>query len=607
MKKTVILLLTTMFLCHSTFYGFPGEFKIEKVTSSSGTLWLRVYATGNTFLWNDVTKRIVFAHGYDHSFQDQYSFVFDAPKDANSAKNGTMPWGLMNFELRNAQDTISFSVDFRDENWSTAYTHADIHVYFDEQNHSAYFHPDNGARDQQISKGVCYDIWDLYGLSEHANNFSMLFLKNTINGGNAGGTLSVNDSSYNSNDTAYVSYGSNSTIATNNERFENFQSSGFTYKHSYWNTDVQNDYRLSRSVMVGESNSSQQAVFLKITSAVLKNYFPEGGTYYGQLEFRDPWYENENHQQPNTFRTYTLDANGLRPTGSYFKSSGGVFQNRTLIQGRYYSVRALQMVQGSQFEWTFQNWSCVRASVDSSTKNETPVVFTDTGAIVTANYVISKPLPPNDVNISGDLGEHIVVSWTPYQNSNFRYRIYRNVKNESPSLVADLDPGTSSWTDEEYIATWNSETESIYYRVCSYYTTLSLESDQPVTVGYGNYSTPEPRINTDPSKEEFGIAAQKPKTFKIGNYPNPFNPSTNFAFELPANSQVNLTVYDLTGKRIIALVDIDLNEGRYSFKWAGKDQYGSTLSSGVYIYRFVAQPFNGAKGFVKSGKLMLMK
>ncbi|MFH1525419.1 MAG: T9SS type A sorting domain-containing protein, partial [Bacteroidota bacterium] len=40
-----------------------------------------------------------------------------------------------------------------------------------------------------------------------------------------------------------------------------------------------------------------------------------------------------------------------------------------------------------------------------------------------------------------------------------------------------------------------------------------------------------------------------PKTYELlGNYPNPFNPSTTIRYALPYSSNVELTIYDITGK-----------------------------------------------------------
>lgn len=73
----------------------------------------------------------------------------------------------------------------------------------------------------------------------------------------------------------------------------------------------------------------------------------------------------------------------------------------------------------------------------------------------------------------------------------------------------------------------------------------------------------------------------------INNYPNPFNPSTIITFTIPhdlTNSRTVLSIYDIQGSLIRALVNEDLPAGNYLTKWDGKNDSGFNISSGVYIY-----------------------
>ncbi len=85
------------------------------------------------------------------------------------------------------------------------------------------------------------------------------------------------------------------------------------------------------------------------------------------------------------------------------------------------------------------------------------------------------------------------------------------------------------------------------------------------------------------------------------NYPNPFNPETHIDFDLLAGTDVRLTVYDLLGREVATLLDRRLNAGHHSVTWAGHDQYGHSVASGVYFYRLRTE--SGA--FAR--KMMLMK
>ena len=75
------------------------------------------------------------------------------------------------------------------------------------------------------------------------------------------------------------------------------------------------------------------------------------------------------------------------------------------------------------------------------------------------------------------------------------------------------------------------------------------------------------------------------------NYPNPFNAETVIEYELPENSQVKLSIYNILGQHIKTLIDGYQKVGINKAVWNGKDQAGRKVSSGVYFYRLKAGEF----------------
>jgi PKD repeat protein/putative intracellular protease/amidase len=71
-------------------------------------------------------------------------------------------------------------------------------------------------------------------------------------------------------------------------------------------------------------------------------------------------------------------------------------------------------------------------------------------------------------------------------------------------------------------------------------------------------------------------------------HPNPFHPCTTMSFELPVTGQTSLTVYDVTGRFVRALVVGKMRAGRHTATWDGTDQAGKSLASGVYLIRLDA-------------------
>ncbi len=67
------------------------------------------------------------------------------------------------------------------------------------------------------------------------------------------------------------------------------------------------------------------------------------------------------------------------------------------------------------------------------------------------------------------------------------------------------------------------------------------------------------------------------------NYPNPFNSTTTLKFEIFENSRINLTIYTISGKKIVKLLDETRPPGNYSLSWDGTNQNGTPVSSGIYL------------------------
>jgi flagellar hook assembly protein FlgD len=93
-----------------------------------------------------------------------------------------------------------------------------------------------------------------------------------------------------------------------------------------------------------------------------------------------------------------------------------------------------------------------------------------------------------------------------------------------------------------------------------------------------------------------------PKEFALSqNYPNPFNPTTHFSVDIPRSSAVDVTVYDVLGRKITTLMSGEQEAGYHIMEWDSKDSHGLTVPSGVYMVRMTAGDFNAVK------KIMLMK
>jgi flagellar hook assembly protein FlgD len=93
-----------------------------------------------------------------------------------------------------------------------------------------------------------------------------------------------------------------------------------------------------------------------------------------------------------------------------------------------------------------------------------------------------------------------------------------------------------------------------------------------------------------------------PRVFALHSArPNPFNPSTEIAYDVPQKTHVTLTVYNLLGQEVSRLVDEVKTPGRYTAVWDGRIRRGEGVASGVYVYRLISE------GYSQTRRMTLLK
>jgi hypothetical protein len=115
-------------------------------------------------------------------------------------------------------------------------------------------------------------------------------------------------------------------------------------------------------------------------------------------------------------------------------------------------------------------------------------------------------------------------------------------------------------------------------------TTLSKEmmneSQEPPVIQSVTVSSESPRFLLHINSGDV-LSATLPSEIKLNqNYPNPFNPTTTISFELPESMPVNLSVYDMLGRRVATLVNETVAAGTHQVQFDA-----SGLSGGIYLYR----------------------
>ena len=109
-------------------------------------------------------------------------------------------------------------------------------------------------------------------------------------------------------------------------------------------------------------------------------------------------------------------------------------------------------------------------------------------------------------------------------------------------------------------------------------------------------------ISTDGKSQFYGpisvqVKETRPEKFSLfQNYPNPFNPTTTISYQLPVNSDVELSIYNISGQMLNTLVLNGQVAGNYKYEWDG-----SGMPAGEYFYKI------STGGFVQIKKMILLK
>jgi hypothetical protein len=181
----------------------------------------------------------------------------------------------------------------------------------------------------------------------------------------------------------------------------------------------------------------------------------------------------------------------------------------------------------------------------------------------------------------------VTLTWaTESELQNQGFNIYRRSKNETADwklLTASMIPGqgsTSEKTDYEYVDRSVAAGHTYEYM---------LES-----VSYSGVRVQEKIIEVlIPVPTEYAV---------LGNYPNPFNPTTQIGFRLPESSDISIVIYGVRGNVVKELaLNRAFDAGDHYLTWDGTDNNGQNIASGMYIYLFTAGKFK------QTAKMLLIK
>ena len=90
-----------------------------------------------------------------------------------------------------------------------------------------------------------------------------------------------------------------------------------------------------------------------------------------------------------------------------------------------------------------------------------------------------------------------------------------------------------------------------------------------------------------------------PNVFSLHqNYPNPFNPTTLIKYDLAEDALVSISIYDVTGRMVKSLINMNQSTGYHSLRWDATNNIGEAVSAGMYIYTIQAGQYRATKKMV---------
>ena len=171
--------------------------------------------------------------------------------------------------------------------------------------------------------------------------------------------------------------------------------------------------------------------------------------------------------------------------------------------------------------------------------------------------------------------DRVVINWaTVSQTNNAGFRVLRSTDGETYEVVSELIAGAGT-TDQ--LMDYMFEDTSLPTAEIVYYVLEQIDLDGTIN-------------RSNPIEVLLGARFILPTEFASAVYPNPFNPKTTISYELPADTDVAIVIYDAIGQEIRQLVSQHYTAGRYSVQWDAKDHMGRSVGSGVYIAKIVAGP-----------------
>ncbi len=255
----------------------------------------------------------------------------------------------------------------------------------------------------------------------------------------------------------------------------------------------------------------------------------------------------------------------------------GTLLNNQAITDLFYEDTSV--MNGTQYQYCISSLFELGESQCSDVVSATP--------LAAPGSLTAEIVDDNSVNLQWSLDQSIALDKvrenasskvkTSTRTELTGFNVYRN-----GDVIYTCEASATSYLDEDL------ETGTYSYYITAIYGNMESVPSNSVEV----------EINYVSIEEEIEVVIT---TALLGNYPNPFNPSTNIRFALKETGHVNISIFNIRGQKVRNLFNGELPSGYHIQNWDGRDDSGRSVSSGVFYYVMKAH------GYQTTNKMIMLK
>ena len=186
------------------------------------------------------------------------------------------------------------------------------------------------------------------------------------------------------------------------------------------------------------------------------------------------------------------------------------------------------------------------------------------------------------IGTSYGIGRFDGKTWITYSINNMGESFYYSIEDVCCCAV---DNSNNKWfgTYNRGAIKFDGETWTVY----NTHNGLSSNTVRSIAVGHNGdmWFGTDNGLSVLRDEQPTNVSSHNPveSDISIESYPNPLNSSTAISFSLPSPDFTELVIYNIMGQKVRTLLSENQTAGSYSVTWDGRDEFGKSVSSGIYL------------------------